>query len=205
MARTHAGRDSELLNPPLKLLVILCVGVALSNAAAQDCSPDEVLYMALEPVKNLVGFSGETRRQYLDRRYAGWQPDGTQLVRSVPPKGEEAIRISLTAPDGGLIEQADLFVESKFEYVDGGDRQVERVGHREIGRYPLALNATVEIAVPKNAFRESGALLVAVTLHHAGERRVVVADLPVELTLCPRRIYTHDRFSAIRLNRGHAK
>jgi hypothetical protein len=180
-----------------------------SARAAPVCAPGDVLYMAIQPVQELVGYSGETRQQLLDRRYPGWQADTEQLVRRLPPTGDEALRVALTAPAGLVLERADIIVEASFEYIDRDNRRQQLVGHREIARYPIAADdARAEIAVPRSVFREPGALLVVVTARRAdvaGARHVSVAAVPVDLSLCPRHIYTHDRSTAIRLNRGNAR
>lgn len=193
-----------------RLILLLTLGATLlsGRAVADSCTAGTPIYMALEPVKALVGFNGETRTQYLDRLYPGWQDDTQQIVRGVAPIGDEAMRIALVAPTGLVLERADVVVESAFDYVDRDGRVRQQVGHREIARYPLAADAASEIAVPKSAFRESGSLLVVLTLRRAdvaGARGIAVGALPVELNHCPRRVYTHDRFAAIRLNRGKAK
>lgn len=177
-------------------------------AAEQSCGSGDVLFMAIEPVKELVGFNGETRAQYLDKWYPGWQQDSQQVIRGVAPTGDEAIRVSLTTPTGLTLERADVIVESAFDYVDRDNRRTQRVGHREIARYPLAVDVTSEIVVPKSALREPGAILVVVTVRRtdpAGALGAMVGVLPVEFSVCPRRAYTHDRFTAIRLNRDKAK
>ena len=189
-----------MARPRLILLAMLGATLLSGRAVAGSCPAGAPIYMALEPVKELVGFNGETRAQYLDRLYPGWQDDKEQIVRGVAPTGEEAIRIALANPAGLVLERADIVVESAFDYVDRDGRTRQQAGHREIARYPLAADAASEIAVPKSVFRESGSLLVVVTLLRADARGIMVGVLPVELNLCPRRVYTHDRFTAIRLN-----
>jgi hypothetical protein len=183
--------------------------VLLSANAAPVCAPGEVLYMALQPMQELLGYRGETRQQFLDRLYPGWQEDKEQRVRTAPATGEAALRVVLAAPPEVVIERADIIVEASFEYVDRDERRRELVGHRVIARYPLeAGDARAEIAVPKSVVREPGALLVAITTRPAdgaAARSISIAAVPLDLSRCPRHIYTHDRFTAVRLNRGKAR
>jgi hypothetical protein len=189
------------------LAAVLAVWPAANAAPA--CAPGDVLYMALQPVQELVGYNAETRQQFLDRLYPGWQEDKEGLVRTVPSTGDEALRIALAASPEMTIERTDLIVEASFEYVDRDERRRELVGHRVIARYLLeAGDAQAEIAVPTSVVREPGALLVAVTTRPtdgAAARSISIAAVPLELSRCPRHIYTHDRFTAVRFNRALSK
>lgn len=188
-------------------LMLAALGAA-APAVADSCAADDVLYMALEPMQELLGVRGETRAQFLDRNHPGWQEGAAELVSVVAAPVDQALRFWLTAPSGLTIERVDLVVESQLDFVDRDNRRTQRFGHREIARYVLDADATSEIAVPREAFREPGALLVIARVRRtdvAGAQGVLLRALPVPLASCPRRIYTHDRFSAIRLNRGGKK
>ena len=192
----------------IQRIVCALVVTTLTTPALAVCPGDEVLYMALEPVAELLGVRGESRQQFLDRVYPGWQDDQNTLIRPADVAEDASLRILLAASAGLVLERADLIVESRIDYVDRDNRRGERFGHRELARYPLPADAGGEIVVPRSAFREPGALIVALTIRRtdvAAAQAVFVRALPVDIVACPRRIYTHDRFTAIRLNRKAAK
>jgi hypothetical protein len=181
----------------------------MSAAPAAECAPDEVLYMAIEPMRAPLNLRGEQRRQYLDRIYGAWHEDGQVQLAAVPVKNEsEAIRMIVTPAAGWVLERIDVHVEVRIDYLDASNRRTELFGHRELARYPLDADVAAEIAVPRSAIHERGSVLVIVTLRGtdgAGAPTRTARALPVDPGHCPRRVYTHDRFTAIRLNRDKAK
>jgi hypothetical protein len=190
----------------LRIIAAAMLWFAAAAVAEEKCAPTDILYMALEPMQELLGMRGETRQQFLDRSYPGWQAASAEIVSA---SAEEAgIRVALKPPAPLALARAELIAEARVEFVEAGDRRAERVGHREIARYPLEADVSAEIVVPRSVFREPGALLVVLHLRRtdvAGAQGVMVHAVPVEATSCPRRVYTHDRFSAIRLNRAGKK
>jgi len=210
----NAAIDGKIRRPWRKPagVIIGCVAALIlgRSAAATACAPDDALYIAIDAVRESLGVKGESRKRYLDRVYGRWQEDTQEIIRSDVSFGKdgEAVRIVPVALADAVLERVDIVVESRLDYLDKGDRRTEVYGHREIGRYQLATGATNEIAVPKSVFREPGALLVAVTVRYpggGGEHDVIVQVLPMQLSFCPRRVYVYDRFTAIRMNRGHGK
>lgn len=187
-------------------LVLLFSGGAAG--ADQPCPEVRTLYIAVETAAEPLGLRGETRRQYLDRRYGAgkWRPDEDGLVRFTPPGSADVpIRVSVAAPqEGAALARADVIVEARLDFIDEAEHQTVIYGHRETASYPLTPGTDAEISVPWSLFKEPGALLVAVALTGGGEPlgpRVIVQALPVEPASCERRVYAKDRFTAIRLNR----
>lgn len=178
----------------------------IAAVAAESCAPDDVLYISIETVREPLGIQGEDRKQYLDRVYGQWQEDSQEIVRLADATGADTdpLRITLALPATLAAERADVVVESRLDYLDQANARQEIYGYREVARYPLAVDAaSAEIAVPRSVFREPSSLLVAVTARArdgSATRAVVVHPLAVTTNFCPRRVYTRDRFTAIRLN-----
>lgn len=173
---------------------------------AETCAPGDVLYIAVDPVREPLGLREESRAQYLQRVYGEGVTSDNAVIQFVPPPSdsEDVVHVQVTAPAETALERADFIVESRIDFIDGAGQRTERFGHREIGRYALQSDGRNEISVPRTVLREPGALLVVVTMRTKSEdRRKTVADAyPVDLPACPHRVYTQDRFTAIRLNRA---
>ena len=185
----------------------LAIGVALAQPpdAVPACDSPSTLHIPIEVVTTPLGLRGETRAQYLDRRYGAgaWQAAAEGLV--VPSLGPESLSLQLPAQAAIRFERIDIVAETQLDYLDARGRRSMRTGHREIGSYPLAPDAAGgKLTVPFDVMRESGALLAIVTLRRAPDFAVperYVSAAPVMRAGCERRIYVADRASAIRLNR----
>ncbi len=190
----------------IAVVPLLAIGVALAQApdAAPLCDSPSTVYIPIEVVAAPLGLRGETRAQYLDRRYGAgaWQAAAEGLVALGPEP--EALRLRLPAQAGVRFERIDIVAEVQLDYLDAQGRHSTRYGHREIGGYALAPDAASELSVPLDVMRESGALLAIVTLRRAPDFAVPerhVSATPVARATCERRTYVPDRASAIRLNR----
>lgn len=183
-----------------------CVLLTLP-AAAQPCAAPRPVHIPIEVVKEPLGMRGETRAEYLNRRYGAgaWQVAAAALMTlAAADDRPESLRLRLPARAGVRFERVDIVAESQLDYLDVQGRPSRRYGHRDIGSYPLAPDASSELAVPVSVMRESGAVLAIVTLRRAPEFAVVevyVSAVVVNRQGCERRIYVPDRASAIRLNR----
>lgn len=184
----------------------LTIGVVLAEPpdAAPACDAPSTVHIPVEAVTVPLGLRGETRAQYLDRRYGtgAWQAAAEGLVALSSEPG--SLRLRLPAQAGVRFERIDIVAEAQLDYLDAQRRHSMRTGHREIGSYPLAPDAGSELTVPRDVMRESGALLVIVTVRRAPDFAVPeqhVSATPVTRAGCERRIYVPDRASAIRLNR----
>jgi hypothetical protein len=184
----------------------LAIGVALAQPpdAAPLCDSPSTVHIPIEVVTAPLGLRGETRAQYLDRRYGAgaWQAAADGLVALSPEP--EALRLRLPVSAAMRFERIDIVAEAQLDYLDAQGRHSMRYGHREIGSYPLAPDASSELSVQLDVMRESGALLVVVALRRAPDFAVPelhVSATPVTRAACERRIYVPDRASAIRLNR----
>lgn len=180
---------------------------AESPAAAPECVAPSTVHIPVETVAAPLGVRGETRAQYLDRRYGAgrWRTAAEGLV--VPGPGPESLRLQLPATAGLRFERIDIVAEAQLDYLDAQGRPSLRTGHREIGSYSLPPDAASTLTVPLEVMRESGALLAIVTLQRAPDlaaAEVQVAAVPVTRDGCERRVYVPDRASAIRLNRRAA-
>ena len=190
------------------MVPLLAIGVALAQApdAAPLCDSPSTVHIPVEVVTAPLGLRGETRAQYLDRRYGAgaWQAAAEGLV--VPSLGPESLSLQLPAQAAIRFERIDIVAETQLDYLDARGRRSMRTGHREIGSYPLAPDAAGgKLTVPFDVMRESGALLAIVTLRRAPDfaaPETHVSAAPVMRAGCERRIYVPDRASAIRLNRG---
>lgn len=184
----------------------LTIGVVLAEPpeAAPACDAPSTVHIPIEAVTAPLGVCGETRAQYLDRRYGAgaWQAAADGLIALSPEP--EALRLRLPAQADIRFERIDIVAEAQLDYLDARGRHSTRTGHREIGGYALAPDAGSELAVPLAVMRESGELLVIVTLRRAPDFAAPerhVSATPVTRAGCERRIYVPDRASAIRLNR----
>ncbi len=202
----HAGEFDMTRRGLLIVVLMLATGVLRAEApdTAPACDAPTTVHIPIEVVTAPLGLRGETRAQYLDRRYGAgaWQAAAEDLIALSPEP--EALRLRLPALAGVRFEGIDIVAEAQLDYLDAHGRRSMRTGHREIGSYPLALDASSELTVPRDVMRESGALLVIVTLRRAPDFAVPerhVSLTPVTRAGCERRIYVPDRASAIRLNR----
>jgi hypothetical protein len=185
----------------------LAIGVALAQPqdAAPSCDSPSTVHIPIEVVTAPLGLRGETRAQYLDRRYGAgaWQAAAGGLVAL--SAGPESLQLRFPAQAAIRFERIDIVAEAQLDYLDAHGRRSMRTGHREIGSYPLAPDAASgNLTVPLDVMRESGALLVIVTLRRAPDFAAPephVSAAPVTRSGCERRIYVPDRASAIRLNR----
>lgn len=184
----------------------LAINVALAQApdAAPLCDSPSTVHIPIEVVTAPLGLRGESRAQYLDRRYGAgaWQTAADGLVTLSP--GPESLSLRLPAQAAIRFERIDIVAEAQLDYLDAQGRHSTRYGHREIGGYALAPDAGSELTVPRDVMRESGALLVVVTLRRAPDfavHELHVSAAPFTRAACERRIYVPDRASAIRLNR----
>lgn len=176
--------------------------------AARPCATPSTVYIPTEVVTAPLGVRGETRAEYLARRYGAWRPAGEELPALASPAGDaHSLPVHLPARPGVRYERIDIVAEARLDYLDADGRHGERYGHREIGSYALAADANSALEVPLDVMRENGALLVIVTLRRVTDfaaAEVQVAAVPVIRNGCERRVYVPDRASAIRLNRRAA-
>ncbi len=177
--------------------------------AAEPCPETKVLYIPVQSATEQFGLRGETREQYLDRTYGAgkWEPDVDSVIRIVlpPNAGKEPIRVVFSADGNDAVERADVIVETRLDYIDELNRRTLLYGHRLLGSYKISPGASTEITVPLSAFNEPGALLIAAVSDRLIGSRVagtLVHALPVGAASCEQRVYVHDRFTAIRLNRA---
>jgi hypothetical protein len=202
------------MRTPRFVLIWLVTWLAIGSAraaepdAAPSCVTPSTVYIPIEVVTAPLGVRGETRAEYLARRYGAWRPAGEELPILETPAGDaRSLPVRLPAQAGVRFERIDIVAEARLDYRDADGRRGERYGHREIGSYPLPADANGSLDVPLDVMRESGALLVIVTLRRAPDfavPEVQVAAVPVTRDGCERRVYVPDRASAIRLNRRAA-
>jgi hypothetical protein len=176
------------------------------------CPAERLLYVPIETVSEPLGLRGETRAQYLDRRYGAgkWQLDenGAVVTIASPAPGAEApFEVRIVEPPGMALERAEVIVEARLLFRDHDGRLSEIHGHREAGSFRLESGADAALRVPRALFKEPGALLVAVSLAGGGDGGsppVHVAVVPVgeAASSCQCCVYVPDRFTAIRLNRS---
>lgn len=176
------------------------VGPAMADARCADNGP---LYVPLETVRERLDLRGETRAGYLDRRYGAgrWRIGGDDgPIRIAPPQDDGPLTLRASAQAD--IERIDLIVEARLDVLTRHDRRIQAYGHRDLASYALASDAQSTIEVPTSVFQEPGALVIV--LHHRSPvegRALAVFEWSQDQRRCEARIYTEDRFTAIRLNR----
>jgi hypothetical protein len=196
--------NRRVLVAAVVLLACRAAGAAQPPETAPACDAPPTVHIPIEAVAAPLGVRGESRAQYLDRRYGAgrWQAATEGLITLTP--GAESLRLQLPPPAGLRVERIDIVAEAQLDYLDARGGHALRTGHREIGSYPLPPDAASALTVPLAVMRESGALLAIVTVRRAPDFAVAeqrVAEAPVRLPGCERRIYVPDRTTAIRLNR----
>lgn len=183
--------------------LVALIGLAALSVRADDCAPGKPLYVPAETARTALGLKGETRADYLDRRYGtgAWHDDRENAIRIESPVHGAPLAVHI-APIAKAGIRIDLMVESRVEYIGTDNRTTTVLGHRPIGSYDIAANEVATLTVPRDVFRESGALIVAMAMPGMrGARQYAVRSEAVRVADCGRRIYVEDRFSAIRLNR----
>lgn len=185
--------------------LVLAAGAA---APAVPCETPVSVYIPIEAVTALLGLRGETRGQYLDRRYGTWRAAEPGLLElAAPPAGAALLPVRVPRRPALRVERLDIVVEARLELIDAGGRSTWGYGHREIGGFALEPDTGAELSVPLAALREHGAVLVIATVRRApgfDASEVQVAAVDVERPGCERRRYVPDRATAIRLNRTAA-
>ena len=170
---------------------------------AANCATVKPLYVPVETVRRSLGLRGQTRDQYLDSRYGdgAWRNDQEEVIRIDLAAPSEPVTIHL-APTKETKRHIDLIVEAQISYIDNDNRKTIAFGHRPIGRFPVVPGDSATLSVPRDVFRESGAIVVVVSSSDlSSAQRYTVASANVLLADCSHRIYVEDRFTAIRLNR----
>ncbi|HEX9626185.1 MAG TPA: hypothetical protein VGA00_04545 [Acidiferrobacterales bacterium] len=184
-------------------LLAVGAGLVAAPAGADAACPDRApQYLALEAVRERLDLRGESRAQYLDRRYGAgrWRSGDARRVLIEPP-GDDG-RLTLRVAPGAGVERADLIVEARLEVITAQDRRTRVYGHRDLAGYPLAGDAQATINVPLSVFQAPGALVIA--LHVGAEApaaAIEVVEWRHDARACEAPFYTEDRATAIRLNR----
>ncbi len=198
----------------VRLPLWLVAGVAglVPVSGRADCVSTDALYIPVQTVTERFGLRGESRNEFLDRRYGkgAWRPDTEGLIRiAAPAEGAQGpFHIAFADNDDVRIQHLDLFKETRLDYLDAAGRPSVIYGHRLLGSYAIVPGEVPSLRVPGDVFKESGALLVVATVLRADrpERRAetLARVLAVDKDACPRHVYVEDRFTAVRLNRAQA-
>lgn len=185
---------------------VLSLAPALAHSL--DCTETRspYVYVPIETVSGPLGIRGESRALYLDRVYGkGRWREGSDGLASLTAS-EEALRVALQFRGNVTLEQVDVVAEARLDYLteQGTSRTV--LGHREIGHYRIATDASGKLSIPLDVMRESGAILVILSAKHVGtaERQALVEAWDHVVPRCERSVLVPDRSTAIRLNRDRA-
>jgi len=192
---------SGLVAKLLTISPVVVLSLLPSSAGAEDCTNRKPLYVPVETARGALGLRGESRSQYLERRFGAWHKDRDNRIRIEVPTHGAPLTVHVAAiPESDV--GVELIVESRVPYIGSNDHQVLVTGHRSIGQYDVTANEAAVLSVPRDVFREPGALLVIVaTQGMRGARRFTVRSQDVGRIDCAPRVYAEDRFTAIRLNK----